>query len=200
MERIVDVAVVGAGPAGTATAIAAADRGLDVICIDKATFPRDKTCGDGITANGLRLVERLGLTRESFATTDPQIVRETIVVSPSGRRVELPMPDDGVHGAIVERRSFDAALVDLARTRGVDVREDEAFDAIVLADDHVAVDGLRARYLVAADGHWSPVRRALRPDAPRDLGEWHAVRQYFEGVADERLHVLFERDLLPGYA
>ena len=54
--------------------------------------------------------------------------------------------------------------------------------------------------MIAADGHWSTVRRSLRPDAPRDLGEWHAVRQYFDGVDDERLWVLFERDLLPGYA
>ena len=54
--------------------------------------------------------------------------------------------------------------------------------------------------MIAADGHWSPVRRALEPDAPRDLGEWHAVRQYFAGVDDDRLWVLFERDLLPGYA
>src|SRR5437660_124354 len=57
-----------------------------------------------------------------------------------------------------------------------------------------------AAAMIAADGHWSPVRRALEPDAPRDLGEWHAVRQYFERVADTRLWVLFERDLLPGYA
>ena len=54
--------------------------------------------------------------------------------------------------------------------------------------------------MIAADGHWSPVRRALEPDAPRDLGEWHAVRQYFADVDDDRLWVLFERDLLPGYA
>ena len=54
--------------------------------------------------------------------------------------------------------------------------------------------------MIAADGHWSPVRRALEPDAPRDLGEWHAVRQYFADVNDARLWVLFERDLLPGYA
>jgi flavin-dependent dehydrogenase len=44
------------------------------------------------------------------------------------------------------------------------------------------------------------VRRALEPDSPRDLGEWHAVRQYFADVDDDRLWVLFERDLLPGYA
>jgi flavin-dependent dehydrogenase len=54
--------------------------------------------------------------------------------------------------------------------------------------------------VIAADGHWSPTRRMVELGAPRDLGAWHAARQYFSGVADRRLWVLFERDLLPGYA
>jgi flavin-dependent dehydrogenase len=71
---------------------------------------------------------------------------------------------------------------------------------VTVRPDGVDVAGVSARFLIAADGHWSPVQRALEPDAPRDLGEWHAVRQYFEGVDDDRLWVMFERDLLPGYA
>jgi flavin-dependent dehydrogenase len=59
---------------------------------------------------------------------------------------------------------------------------------------------VEARHVVAADGHWSPVRRALHPGAPADLGTWHAARRYFDHVDDARLWVLFERDLLPGYA
>ena len=59
--RRVDVLVAGAGPAGAAAAIAAADRGLDVVVCDRARFPRDKTCGDGLTTQALRLLEHLGL-------------------------------------------------------------------------------------------------------------------------------------------
>ena len=62
MAEPVDLVVVGAGPAGTAAAITARARGLNVVCIDKAQFPRDKTCGDGLTANALRLLERLGMS------------------------------------------------------------------------------------------------------------------------------------------
>jgi geranylgeranyl reductase family protein len=186
-----DVAVVGAGPAGCAAAISAADRGLSVVCFDKATFPRDKTCGDGLTANALRLLEHLGLSLDAFRATEPAFVRETVLVSPSGRRVTLPLPRDGTHAAVVERRTLDATLVELARARGVDLRE---------GSEIASIDNLPARYVIAADGHWSAVRRALDPNTPRDLGEWHAVRQYFEGVDDDRLWVLFERDLLPGYA
>ena len=54
----VDVLVVGAGPAGIAAAITAHHHGLRTLVADKATFPRDKTCGDGLTAQALRLLER----------------------------------------------------------------------------------------------------------------------------------------------
>src|SRR2546423_4503753 len=196
MERI-DVAVVGGGPAGVAAAITAAEHGLHVVCVDKAVFPRDKTCGDGLTANALRLLEHLGVSYDA-STLMP--VYETVVVSPSGRRAVLPMGRDGVHGAVVPRRQLDASLVGVARGRGVDVREGCDVEKVIVHDDYVQVDDLEARYVIAADGHWSPVRRALEPDAPRDLGEWHAGRQYFEGVAGDRVWVLFERDRLPGYA
>lgn len=199
MSESFDVVVVGAGPAGTAAAITAVARGLSVVCVDKATFPRDKTCGDGLTAHALRLLERLGVERDVFTRADPAVIAETVLVSPSGRRVALPMPRDGVHAAVVTRRSLDAALVALARDRGVEVRDGHEVTHVAVRGGVVEVNGLRARYAVAADGHWSVVRRLLA-HAPPDLGEWHAARQYFEGVDDDRLWVFFTRELLPGYA
>jgi geranylgeranyl reductase family protein len=200
MTESVDVAVVGAGPAGAAAAITAAAHGLRAVCIDKAVFPRDKTCGDGLTTNALRVLEKLGLDRTEFESNGAVYVDETVLVSPSGRRVALPHGRDGAHGAVMTRRGLDAALVSLARRHGIEVREGCAAERVTQHTDHVDVDGVRARFVVAADGHWSAVRRALEPHSARDLGEWHAVRQYFEGVRDRRLWVLFERDLLPGYA
>jgi geranylgeranyl reductase family protein len=199
MTDVFDVAVVGAGPAGTAAAITAHAHGLRVVCVDKARFPRDKTCGDGLTAHALRLLERLGLSDVAFDRA--AIVDETVLVSPYGRRIRLPMPSDGLHAVIVERSVLDNSLVELARARGVEVREEWTIEKVVERDDLVELgDGLRARHVIACDGHWSAVRRALEPDAPRDLGEWHAVRQYYANVADRRLWVLFDAELLPGYA
>jgi geranylgeranyl reductase family protein len=205
MAEHVDVVVVGAGPAGTAAAITAVERGLTTVCVDKAQFPRDKTCGDGLTANALRLLEELGVSASDLDAAEPVFVRETVLVSPSGRRAHLPLPTDGAHAAVVSRRALDAALVTVARRRGVDIRENRTVEGLKPGDASVELtfdDGsvLDAAHVIAADGHWSTVRRALEPDAPRDLGEWHAVRQYFDGVGDERLWVIFERDLLPGYA
>ena len=61
MATAVDVLVVGAGPAGAAAGLTARRRGLDVLVVDKASFPRDKTCGDGLTTAALRLIEQLGV-------------------------------------------------------------------------------------------------------------------------------------------
>jgi menaquinone-9 beta-reductase len=204
MSRRLDLLVVGAGPAGIAAAITATQRGLDVVVVDSATFPRDKTCGDGLTAGALRLLERLGLPRAALDSDAYASVHETMLVSPSGRRVSLPMPTDGDHAGVVTRMRLDAALVDLARTRGVDVREGNAVEQVTPVAHGVRVttaDGAQheAGFVVAADGHFSPVRRAWQRVGPA-LGEWHAARQYFSGVGDRRLWVAFEKDLLPGYA
>ena len=184
MAEPVDVVVVGAGPAGTAAAVTARARGLSVVCVDKARFPRDKTCGDGLTANALRLLEKLGVSAADLDATEPAFVRETVLVSPSGRRAQLPLPTDGAYAAVVSRRLLDAALVAHARRRGVDVREGVAIEGLKQDANSVQLtlaDGavLDAAHVIAADGHWSIVRRALEPNARRDLGEWHAARQYF---------------------
>ncbi|MET1002991.1 MAG: geranylgeranyl reductase family protein [Acidimicrobiia bacterium] len=201
----VDVLVAGAGPAGAAAAIAAADRGLDVVVCDRARFPRDKTCGDGLTTQALRLLEHLGLDHADLLGAGYVAVHEAVLVSPRGREINLPLPTDGEHAGIVRRAGLDAALVSVARARGVDVREGVAVTDLAAATDGVKVridtgETIEARHLVAADGHWSTVRRHLHPDAPRDLGTWHAVRQYFDGIDDARLWTFFFEDLLPGYA
>ena len=67
-EEQIDVAVIGAGPAGTAAAITLARAGIDVTVFDKATFPRDKTCGDGLTTLALRQLEQLGLDPADVAS------------------------------------------------------------------------------------------------------------------------------------
>jgi len=198
-----DLLVIGAGPAGTAAAITAANRGRAVVVVDKAMFPRDKTCGDGLTAGALRLLDRLGLLLTELSGYTP--VQEAILVSPSGRHLRLPLPDDCTHAAVVPRAELDAALVDLARSRGVTVLEGRAVAGAKTDGEGVEAalcDGevLRAPWAVAADGHWSVMRRLLEPHRAPALGEWAAFRQYFSGVDDPRLCVLFEKDLLPGYA
>lgn len=204
MTSHTDVLIVGAGPAGIAAALTAQQRGLSVCVIDKATFPRDKCCGDGLTTGALRLLQQLGLQPSTVASW--KVCRDVVLRSPSGRTVELQLPDDGQFAAIASRMDLDAALVNHARQRGVLVREGVSFvDISCDGDYHVTTsDGVfTARVVIAADGMWSPVRKALQPDRSPYLGEWHALRQYAHNVtgpASDRLYVWFEPDLLPGYA
>jgi len=176
------------------------------VVVDKATFPRDKCCGDGLTTLALRELEPLGLLPEHVANW--QTVTQAWLRSPSGREVCLEMPTGGIFAATTPRRELDAALVRLAVEAGADVRQGHALSDLRLLPDHVAadVDGLgtvTARYVIAADGMWSPVRKLMGLAEPGYLGEWHAFRQYAHGVtgtAAQRLYVWFEPDLLPGYA
>ncbi len=207
---VADVLIVGAGPAGAAAAIEAERAGLRAVCIDKATFPRDKCCGDGLTAGALRHLDELGLDPAEVPSW--QVVDDVLVGAPDHSVVSFPLPrNNGQFAAIARREELDAALVNLARKGGSDIREGVTLTSIVTHPDHVeaiVADGsgaetsLRARYVVAADGMWSPIRKLLGLGLPQYRGDWHAFRQYFTNVGEKAasdLYVWFEKDLLPGY-
>jgi geranylgeranyl reductase family protein len=203
-----DVLVVGAGPAGVAAAVPLARAGRDVVVIDKAVFPRDKCCGDGLTTLALRELELVGF--DPAAVGDWQVVDGAVIRSPSGRQVRVPLPPGpGSFAAVAPRLQLDDALVDVAVKAGATVLQGHGFDGTIDEhDDHVVVGvtghpPIAARYVVAADGMWSPVRKAIGVGTDGYLGEWHAFRQYataVDGAAALDLFVWFDADLLPGYA
>lgn len=207
----VDVLVVGAGPAGTAAATVLARAGRSVVVADKAEFPRDKCCGDGLTTLALRMLEKIDFDPGVVASW--QTVDSAWLRSPSGREVELPLPAGrGQYAAVAARLQLDNELVKHARTAGAEVREGLEFSHLTLnytsgkrsATAHFANgDTITAGHVIAADGMWSPVRKAMGLGDSGYLGEWHAFRQYADNVtgpAAHRLYVWFEPDLLPGYA
>ena len=207
----VDVLIVGAGPAGTAAATVLARAGRSVVVVDKATFPRDKCCGDGLTTLALRMLERIDFDPGTVASW--QTIGSAWLRSPSGREVEVPLPQGrGQYAAIAARLQLDNELMKHARRAGADVREDHEFSHLTMnysggrrtATVHFGNgSSIEAMHVIAADGMWSPVRKAMGVGDTGYLGEWHAFRQYADNVtgpAAHRLYVWFEPDLLPGYA
>ena len=182
--------------------------GYEVTVVDKATFPRDKCCGDGLTTNALRILEELHF--DPSRVPDWQVCDQVEMRSPDGRVIDLPLPDiGGIFAAIAPRQQLDHALVMHGRDMGITVLEGHAFVSLPRNDDDgvsAEIEGLgtiEADYVIAADGMWSPVRKSLGLSSPGYLGEWHAFRQYIgnvNGSANTKLHIWFDDDLLPGYA
>ncbi len=151
-----DVAVVGAGPAGSAAAIAACRAGARVLLLDRADFPRDKPCGDGIAAEAVTVLRGLGVT----GVTDgyPPIERLRLV-GPGGVTVARPLPRPA---HTVPRRVFDERLVRAAVAAGADLRRHVVRAVHDDGAGSVVIDGrYAARVLIGADGAGSVVRRAL---------------------------------------
>jgi menaquinone-9 beta-reductase len=213
----VDVLVIGGGPAGASAAIVAARGGRSVVVVDKATFPRDKCCGDGLTSGALRRLDALGLDP---ATIPSWQWVDDVELSSNRRTVRsFPLPKGPGHfAAVAPRIELDAAILDLARVAGAEVLENTTLTAIRLTTSDLVeaeltkADGttvtMRAGHVVAADGMWSTTRKLLGGVAPaadhgdRYLGEWHGYRQYGRNVhteASRKLWIWFEPDILPGY-
>jgi len=205
-----DVAVVGAGPAGAATALYAARAGLDVTLIDKRVFPRDKICGDAVARKSLFHLRELGLLDRVCAETHEPIGR-AVLSSPNGTEVaiDLSSRDEPSPHMVCRREIFDHALVDAARARctvieGAAVtdisRENGRITGVTVRDGSHDRE-IRARVVVGADGFDSVVARRLglyRHDSSR----WFvATRGYYRAldVAPRTVEVHFFDETLPGF-
>lgn len=203
-----EVLIVGAGPAGTSAAIHARRAGLSVGLVDRAAFPRDKTCGDGLTTAALRELEAIGLDPARIPSW--RTVRSLRVTSPSGRTVDLDLPDDGKeYIAIARRRDLDHRLVDLAVNEGADLHEQTRIVSIEADQGHWvahSADGDRYEALFvlnASGGRGLAVPTAVghgRDTGPHD--RLLASRVYLNDTADlpDRIHLWFSENTIPGYA
>ena len=200
-----EILVIGGGPAGCAAAIELVRSGRNVTIIDKANFPRDKCCGDGLTTDALRILESMGLKPSTVENWNE--IMNVVIHSPNGNTIELPLPHGrGQYAAIVPRIELDERLLDLARDAGASIQTPVRFESLRELDQHVEVTTsndrkILARYVIAADGMWSAVRKNLGVGINNYRGDWHAFRQYFSQTGPEAQHlrVWFEPDLLPGY-
>ncbi|ROO90307.1 geranylgeranyl reductase family protein [Actinocorallia herbida] len=207
-----DVIVVGAGPAGSTTAYYLAQTGLKVLLLEKATFPRDKICGDGLTPRAVRQLIAMGVDINA-----PGWIRNKgLRIFGGGVKIELPWPELATFpdfGLVRPRMDLDALLAEHAVKAGATLMQGTTVTEPVIDERSDRVVGVRtkdgrefrAHLVVAADGNSARLATALgirkREDRPMGV----AVRRYFETPRhdDDYLESWLElwdgEKLLPGY-
>lgn len=224
MSAEVDVAIVGGGPSGAAAAHYLASRGHSVLVCEKKSFPREKTCGDGLTPRAVKVLEEMGLGRQLGTWERVQGLR----VHAAGRTLELPFPDledFKSFGLVKPRKELDQIVLDNAEAAGAKVLyktqvHEPIFERGVLVGFRAkrAGDGpghsataesldeeVRAKFVVCAEGAATKFARSLGRERNLEYPMGLAIRQYFRspmqssGWFEAYLDVRSGKDNLPGY-
>lgn len=203
------VIIVGAGPAGSTAAYFLATAGVDVLLVDQATFPRDKSCGDSICPSAVEILDKMGLSDWANLKGYAKNIAYRLS-SPNGSVAYIPFPEkfSQYPNYLIPRREFDHALVQHAVSAGARLREGVRLTGMSrISAEVVQVTGtegktpvsLSAKLVIAADGSISAFtsRLGMVPGPADGL----ALRQYYSNVAGEpglfELH--WEKSVLPAY-
>ena len=218
-----DVLVIGGGPAGSACSFWLADAGWDVALVEKKTFPRVKTCGDGLTPRAVRQLADMGL-EDALAGAHQYRGLRAIGF---GQTLELSWPDHPsfpAYGYTITRHDLDGLVADRAAKAGAAVTQGtEAVEVLGAAgggpDELPAVDGalvrdastgatreVRARYVVVADGANSRIGRSLGTARHRTYPQGMALRGYYRSdrsddpLIESHLDIrTADGEVVPGY-
>ncbi|MGB3548042.1 MAG: geranylgeranyl reductase family protein [Saprospiraceae bacterium] len=213
-----DIAIIGAGPAGAATALRLSFLGIPCLLIDKAEFPRDKICGDALSGKVTTLLNRLDPAimdrfRTRFKPTDVWGIR---FFPPSGKLIELPFQLDyerdpeRAPGYVSKRMDFDHFLIEEVQRRndidlrlGTEITTYEKSERGYRIQDKTGEFVADCRLLILADGAHS---RFARREAGLEKVDAHhaaAVRAYYQGVTgfhpDNFIELHFLKEYNPGY-
>jgi geranylgeranyl reductase family protein len=206
-----DVIIVGAGPAGSTAATILARRGRDVLLLDRAEFPRDKACGDGIPPGTVGILNDLGLAEELRAAGF-QHIDSLRLVSARRRdwRLDFRARRDGADFFIAPRVRFDELLRRHAIACGAAFQRAHVRAPLIengrVVGVRAEIDGkeseFRARVVIGADGATSAITRALLPQKPPERHRAVAIRGYLSDFdsAPHTVEFHFGARYAPGYA
>lgn len=213
-----DVVVVGGGPGGAAAAYWLTRKGLSVVMAEKKSYPRDKTCGDGLTPRAVKQLLDMG-----FEFDVPKLHKITGLRAYAGDlTIELPWPEHTVYpnwGAVMRRADLDMAVAMLAAEQGADVRQNTEAVPVMDGDRLVGVemkmkqaDGsaesevLEPKVVVVADGSLSRFGRKLGTQRRKDYPYGLAVRGYYaspnskDTFLESQLNIMDAKQrAVPGY-
>ncbi len=204
-----ELVVVGAGPGGSSAALYAAKAGIRTLLLDRSTFPRDKTCGDGLTPRAV--FELAGMGLYETLSTQAHLVRQVRVVSPHGFDTRVTLPVEGKfppHAWVIPRVILDAAILEKAVLAGAEFAapvqavglEQAAGGVLVRTRTPAGERVLRAKMAILATGASMPLLKqaGFLNEIPAVI---RAVRGYFEfeRPIGERMEFRFDHVPLPGY-
>ncbi len=193
-----DVIIVGAGPGGATAALRLAGAGAtDVLLLDGATFPRDKTCGSGLSPTALALAEELGIGDELRSRATP--IESVKIVAPGGRSFVLA---SNAAAVVLLRREFDDLLVRQALAKGARLEGGVRIRGLVHEGGRVVgvrtADGreLRARFVLCADG-----AHPIFSTDPRPKRSISTLMGWWDGAdfTPGQIEMIFDRNVAPLY-
>jgi menaquinone-9 beta-reductase len=217
-SRRFDAVVIGGGPSGAACAYWLAEAGRDVLLLEKKRYPREKTCGDGLTPRSVKQLHDIGLAQELAEYHRFEGLRSIAF----GRTLELRWPehpDFPSFGYVITRSDLDQLVAERAEKAGATLWEEaEALAPIVegglvrgavVSRAHSVdppVTEVRAKYLVVADGANSRFGRSLGTSRNRSYPLGMAIRGYYESPRHDEPWIESHLDIrdkagnvLPGY-
>ena len=208
------VVIVGAGPAGAAAAITLARRGIRPLLAERAAFPREKVCGDGLTPRALSLLKQLGLHSSVYSHPSSRRISEARAFSREGELFSgniPPLPDGTAGFLTLPRRDLDQVLVQHAVSLGVDFSD--GLSILTLEREGARCTGVRGRkeerdvlirspLIIGADGARSRIAREASPFRIRPRYSIVALRAYAGNIRDpaDRIEIFYGPDFLPGFA
>jgi geranylgeranyl reductase family protein len=203
MAQRADVIVVGAGPAGSATAYYAARAGLEVLLLDRQGFPRDKPCGDGLMPHAAEEISLMGLGDWLDEPHHGRFSGFSVYTQTALLRQKVPPTLHGPYGYVVPREETDTRLIERAREAGIEFQSGVRATGLLRspAGNVSGVEAVsngetlrsEAPLVVAADGVGGFAAEGMK-------AHQNAVarRQYFRGVSGpnkEDLHIFLTKDM-----
>ena len=192
-----DLVVIGGGPAGASIAALAATHGVKTLLLERDRFPRDKVCGEFLSAEGCAVLARLGLL-DTIRNLGAMPMDGCLLADAKGRSVESPLPEfpgTGRTALGISRAALDEALLNHAVSCGVTVWEQTVATRPILENTRVAgvaardaasngaEEDVRATLVIAADGRRSMLQRALNPSIGDPLTtspkSWFGFKAHF---------------------
>lgn len=206
-----DVIIVGGGPAGSTAAMYLTKAGKNVALVDKALFPRDKTCGDAQGRRAANIMKELGIYDE-YEKLPGQKIYGITLSSPNGTQVHLDVADRNgpAPGYVHKRMVYDNFLYQNAIRMGAKQKLMQVKDVIVEDGFAKGVIGttpngetqeLRAKLVLGADGALSVVARKFGLADNPSGHNISALRIYYKNVKGitDRIEIHLVKDLIPGY-